>query len=185
MYTAFVVKLWVSKEVKPVKFWPLSLFCVVRLFRFYYFRRFRHSERGIKSLRLEVTFVKILHSFLFCWRIWPFLLLPGRTCRTWTILWTERLLSKSGHGMATPELMTMTSGQWRQYGRNHKLGGSLCYEKGASGNGFLPKEKFRAPVSRQVKTLKVLKETVRWVDLSLRAQENSKEVWVPTTSLHL
>ena len=63
VYTAFVVKLWVSKEVKPVKFCPLSLFCVVHLFLFYYFRRFRHSERGIKSLRLEVTFVKILH---FC-----------------------------------------------------------------------------------------------------------------------
>ena len=37
----------------------------------------------------------------------------------------------------------------------------LYYEKGASRNAFLPKEKFRAPVSRQVKTLKVLKETVR------------------------
>ena len=31
--------------------------------------------------------------------------LPGRTCRTWTILWTARLLSKSDQGMATPELM--------------------------------------------------------------------------------
>ena len=38
---------------------------------------------------------------------------------------------------------------------------ALYYEKGASGNAFLPKEKFRAPVSRQVKTLKVLKETVK------------------------
>lgn len=46
-----------------------------------------------------------LHWFLFCSRTWPFLLLPGRTCRTWTILWTEGLLSKSGHGMATPALM--------------------------------------------------------------------------------
>ena len=44
---------------------------------------------------------------------------------------------------------------------------ALYYEKGASGNAFLRKEKFRAPVSRQVKTLKVLKETVRWVDQSL------------------
>ena len=182
MYTAFVVKLWVSKEVKPVKFWPLSLFCVVRLFRFYYFRRFRHSERGIKSLRLEVTFIKILHSFLFCWRIWPFLLLPGRTCRTWTILWTERLLSKSGHGMATPELMEVDNDDNVVVIINCV---ALYYEKGASGNGFLPKEKFRAPVSRQVKTLKVLKETVRWVDLSLRVQENSKEVWVLATSLSL
>ena len=38
---------------------------------------------------------------------------------------------------------------------------ALYYEKGASGNAFLLKEKFRAPVSRQVKTLKVLKETVK------------------------
>ena len=38
---------------------------------------------------------------------------------------------------------------------------ALYYKKGASGNAFLPKEKFRAPVSGQVKTLKVLKETVR------------------------
>ena len=104
MYTAFVVKLWVSKEVKPVKFCPLSLSYIVRLFRFYYFRRFCHSERGIKSLRLQVTCID-LHWFLFCGRIWPFLLLPGRTCRTWTILWTARLLSKSDQGMATPELM--------------------------------------------------------------------------------
>ena len=37
---------------------------------------------------------------------------------------------------------------------------ALCYEKGASGNAFLWEEKFRAAVSRQVKTLKVLKETV-------------------------
>ena len=38
---------------------------------------------------------------------------------------------------------------------------ALYYEKGVSGNAFLRKEKFRAPVSRQVKTLKALKETVR------------------------
>ena len=37
---------------------------------------------------------------------------------------------------------------------------ALYYEKGASGNAFLRKEKFRAPVSRQVKTLKALKERV-------------------------
>ena len=37
---------------------------------------------------------------------------------------------------------------------------ALYYEK-ASGNAFLREEKFRAAVSRQVKTLKVLKETVR------------------------
>ena len=92
------------KEVKPVEFCPLSLLYIVRLFRFYYFRRFCHSERGIKSLRLRVTCID-LHWFLFCGRIWPFLLLPGRTCRTWTILWTARLLSKSDQGMATPELI--------------------------------------------------------------------------------
>jgi len=38
---------------------------------------------------------------------------------------------------------------------------ALYYEKGASGSAFVPKEIFRAPVSRQVKTLKVLKETVK------------------------
>ena len=38
---------------------------------------------------------------------------------------------------------------------------ALYYKKGASGNAFLPKEKFRARFSRQVKTLKVVKETVR------------------------
>ena len=92
------------KEVKPVKFCPLSLSYIVRLFRFYYFRRFCHVERGIKSLRLQVACID-LHWFLFCWRIWPFLLLPGQTCWTWTILWTARLLSKSDHGMTTPALM--------------------------------------------------------------------------------
>ena len=92
------------KEVKPVKFCPLSLSYIVLLSRFYYFRRFCHSERGIKSLRLQVACID-LHWFLFCWRIWPFLLLPGQTCWTWTILWTARLLSKSDYGMTTPELM--------------------------------------------------------------------------------
>ena len=38
---------------------------------------------------------------------------------------------------------------------------ALYYEKGVSGNAFLPKEKYRAPVSRQVENLKVVKETVR------------------------
>ena len=38
---------------------------------------------------------------------------------------------------------------------------TLYYEKDTSGNAFLREEKFRAPISRQVKTLKVLKETVR------------------------
>ena len=38
---------------------------------------------------------------------------------------------------------------------------ALLYEKGASGNVFLWEKKFRAAVSRQVKTLKVLIEPVR------------------------
>ena len=116
------------KEVKPVKFCPLSLSYIVRLFRFYYFRRFCHSERGIKSLRLQVTCID-LHWFLFCGRIWPFLLLPGRTCRTWTILWTARLLSKSDQGMATPELMEVNN--------DHDLVDIInCYFGGARSKGF-------------------------------------------------
>ena len=38
---------------------------------------------------------------------------------------------------------------------------ALYYEKGASGNAFLPKEIFRALVSRQLKTFKVVKEAVK------------------------
>ena len=57
--------------------------------------------------------------------------------------------------------MTPLSPPTGQCGRHHKLRVALYYEKGASGNAFLRKEKFRAPVSRQVKTLKALKETVR------------------------
>ena len=65
---------------------------------------------------------------------------------------------KSGHGMATPELV--------EVGNDDNVVDiincmALYYVEGASGNAFLPKEKFRAPVSRQVKTLKVLKEAVR------------------------
>ena len=178
MHTAFVVKLWVSKGSEACQILTIITFvCLL-------FTSFSSLEKRFKSLRLEVTFIKILRwsALLFCWRILPFLLLPGRTCRTKTILWTERLLSKSGHGMATPELMEVDNDDNVVVIINCV---ALYYEKGASGNGFLPKEKFRAPVSRQVKTLKVLKETVRWVDLSLRVQENSKEVWVPTTSSHL
>ena len=40
-------------------------------------------------------------------------------------------------------------------------GVALYDEKGASGNAFLSKEEFRALVSRKMKTLKVVKETVR------------------------
>ena len=116
------------KEVKPVKFCPLSLSYIVRLFRFNYFRRFCHTERGIKSLRLQVTCID-LHWSLFCGRIWPFLLLPGRTCRTWTILWTARLLSKSDQGMATPELMELNND-------DDVVDIINCYFGGARSKGF-------------------------------------------------
>ena len=64
----------------------------------------------------------------------------------------------SNYDMATPELMEV-----------HNDDGvvdiincvALYYEKGASGSAFLWEEKFRAAVSRQVKTLKVLIETTR------------------------
>ena len=138
-----------------------------------------HWEWKSRSLRSCID----LHWFLLCSRIWPFLLLPGRTSRTWTILWTEGLLSKSGHGMATPALLMEVDNNDNLLDIINCV--ALYYEKGASGNAFLPKEKFRAPVSRQVKTLKVVKETVRWVDLSLRVQENSREVWVSMTSISL
>ena len=40
---------------------------------------------------------------------------------------------------------------------------AIYYEKGASGNAFLREEKFRAQVSRKVRSLKALRETVRYV----------------------
>ena len=84
--------------------------------------------------------------------------MPERTCRTWTVLWTEHLLSKSDHGMATTELMEVNNDDDVVDIINCV---ALYYEKGARGNAFLREEKFTAPVSRHVKTLKVLKETVR------------------------
>ena len=87
----------------------------------------------------------------------PFLLLHGWTCRTWTIFWTEGL-TKCGDSMSTPALMEVDNDDNVVDIINCV---ALYYEKGASGNAFLRKEKFRAPVSRQVKTLKALKETVR------------------------
>ena len=99
-----------SKEVRPVKFCPLSLLFVICLFWFCYFRRFRHSERGIKSLRLEVTSIMVCtksHALI------PVLL----TYLTFSAFaWTDLadlddpfdstfVKYKSGHGMATPELM--------------------------------------------------------------------------------
>ena len=38
---------------------------------------------------------------------------------------------------------------------------TLFYEKGKSGNSFLPKEKFRAQLPRKEKTFKCVRETVR------------------------
>ena len=168
VYTAFVVKLWVSKEVKPVKFCPLSLLYIVRLFRFTIFvvfvtRKEESNHWGYKSRALICTDSCFVDGFdLFCF----FLDGPGRT---WTILWTAHLLSKSqsksDQGMAT---RTDGSAQWRQCGRHHKLCGSVLRKTEAPvGMHFFGKNNFRAPVSRQVKTLKVLNETVRWVDLSL------------------
>ena len=54
------------------------------------------------------------------------------------------MLSKSGHGMATPALM--------EVGNHDNVVdiincGAVYYEKGASGNAFLLKEIFRALVS--------------------------------------
>ena len=59
------------------------------------------------------------------------------------------MLSKSGHSVATPVLMEVDN--------DDNVVDiidcvALYYEKGASGNAFLREEKFRAPVSRQVKT---------------------------------
>ena len=82
----------------------------------------------------------------------------SKPSRTWTILWTEGLLGKSGHGMATPALMELDNDENVVDIINCV---ALYYEKGASGNAFLSKEEFRALVSRKVKTMKVVKETVR------------------------
>ena len=60
--------------------------------------------------------------------------------------------------MATPELMEVHNDDDVVDIKNCV---ALYCEKGASGNAFLWEEKFRATVSRQVKTLKVLIETVR------------------------
>ena len=72
VYTALVVKLRVSKESKACQILPIITLSVVRLFRFCYFRRFRHFERGIKSRSLEVTFLipvllTNLTLFAFSW----------------------------------------------------------------------------------------------------------------------
>ena len=61
--------------------------------------------------------------------------------------------------MATPELMEVHNDDDVVDIINCVV---LNYEKGASGNAFLWEEKFRDAVSRQVKTLKVLIETVRF-----------------------
>ena len=72
---------------------------------------------------------------------------------------TARLLSKSNHDKATTELMEVHNDDDVEDIINCV---ALYYEKGASGNAFLREQKFRALVSRQVKTLKVFKKkTVR------------------------
>ena len=140
VYTAFVVKLWVSKEVKPVK---LSLLCVVRLFWFCYFHRFRYLERGIKSLGLEVTFIKILH--------WSALIPVLFTDLTFSAFaWTDlsdlddsldwgfvKYVWPRYAYMATSALMEVDN-----YDNVVDIINcvALYYEKGASGNAFLPKE---------------------------------------------
>ena len=43
---------------------------------------------------------------------------------------------------------------------------ALYYEKGACGDAFLRKEKFRAPVSRQVKTKNLVE---KWGGIGIRA----------------
>ena len=68
------------------------------------------------------------------------------------------MLSNPGHGTATPALMEVDSDDNVVDIINFA---AMYYEKGTSGNAFRRKEKFRAPASRQVKTLKVVKETVR------------------------
>ena len=40
---------------------------------------------------------------------------------------------------------------------------AISYEKGAKGNAYLRKEKFRAQVSRKLRSFKALKETVLYV----------------------
>ena len=199
----FVILFWVlcfyfvpidHRHIPPLKTsyeckrkWSLSNyhFCVLfvfsgfAIFITFIIRKEASNQWGLKSLSSRSCID--LHWFLFCSRIWPFLLLRGWTCRTWTIFWTEGL-SKCGDSMSTPALMEVDNDDNVVDIINCV---ALYYEKGTSGNAFLPKEKFRAPISRQVKTLKVVKETVRWVDLSLRVQENSREIWVSTTSISL
>ena len=103
--------------------------------------------------------------------------MTGRTCRTWTILWTERLLSNSGHGMATPAPMEVDN-------NNNVVDIINCvalyYEKDASGNVFLRKGKFRVPASRlslkrnsrvsrpEFKSSRELKRSLNFNDLNIR-----------------
>ena len=168
MYTAFVVKLWVSKKwslsnFAHYHFRILFVFSGFTIFVVFVTRKEESNHWGYKSRALICTDSCFVDGFdLFCF----FLDGPGRT---WTILWTAHLLSKSqsksDQGMAT---RTDGSAQWQQCGRHHKMCGSVLRKTEAPvGMHFFGKNNFRAPVSRQVKTLKVLNETVRWVDLSL------------------
>ena len=91
---------------------------------FYYFRRFCHSEGGIKSLRLEVTCID-LHWFLFCWRITDLTF----SAFAWTDLsdlddpldcaFVKKLWPRYDH------TRTDRSVQWRRCGGHHKMRGSV------------------------------------------------------------
>ena len=48
---------------------------------------------------------------------------------------------------------------------------AIYYEKGTSGNAFLRKEKFLAQVSRKLRSLKALKETVKYVFFFFKERE--------------
>ena len=99
----------------------------------------RYQITEVSSLKSCI----VLHWFLFCSRNWPFLLLPGRTYRTWTILWTGGLLSKPAatvwpHQHWWKWTMTTMWSMW-QCVRHHKLCGSVL-RKSTSGKHFFRKK---------------------------------------------
>ena len=130
VYTAFVVKLRVSKESKACQILPIITFVCCSSFLVCYFRRFRDSEGGIKSLRLEVTFIKIMN-----WSALIPVLLTDLTFSAfaWTDLsdlddlldwaFVKWVLPRYGH------TVTDGSGQWQQCGRHHKSCGSVLRKR--------------------------------------------------------
>ena len=129
VYTAFVIKLLVSKELsKACQILPTITFLCCSSFPVLLFSSFSSfgKRNQIRSLRLEITFIKILHWSALIPVLFTGLTLSaftGRTCRTWTILWTELLLSKSVQ-MTTPGLMEVDNDD---NSRHHKL--CLCITK--------------------------------------------------------